>query len=231
MTEALALHRAAPQRSRRPRRTGRPTSTQAARLDRDVRECALRQFLEQGYDGTSMDDIARAAGTTKMTLYSRFKTKEDLFSSVLWWALHRADWPLAEPKQPNLDDLRGALWVIAQAALERALHPSMVKLSRIAATHALRFPDIAQRALMFGVSSRFQLVLELLERHAARGAIVVENAPILAEHFLAMVSGAPARLALFGIVRDPQDARQRLRIAVDLFIRSLQRPSPLSRAP
>lgn len=89
----LALSR----RIREPRQAGRPSPAQAAQLDQDVRESSLRLFLEQGYDGTSMDAIARAAGTTKVTLYSRYSSKEELFSSVLWWALLRDDWPQAEP--------------------------------------------------------------------------------------------------------------------------------------
>jgi len=186
-----------------------------------VRECALRLFLEQGYDGTSMDAIAEAAGTTKVTLYARFDSKEELFSSVLWWALQRHDWPQPEPAPPDLDDLRGALWAIADAALRRAIDPALIKLSRVAATHALRFPEIARRTHLIG-SLRFQLLIDLLKRHADKGAIVAGDPAILAEHFLAMVSGAPARLASFGIVRDGSEWRRRLEIAIDLFLRGLR---------
>src|SRR5579864_3831321 len=66
----------------RPRRSGRPTLEQAAELDQTVRECALRLFLDHGYEGTSMDAIAREAHTTKMSLYGRFASKEELFLSV-----------------------------------------------------------------------------------------------------------------------------------------------------
>ena len=209
-------------RSRPPRRAGRPSPAEATRLDNDLREAALRLFLDRGYDGTSMEAIAQAAGTTKVTVYTRFQSKEELFSSVLWWALQRGDWPQAEPDPENLDDLNGALWSIAQAAIKRALDPAMVKLSRIAATHALRFPDIARRTLLAGVSSRYQLVVELLKRHAAKGTIVADDPGILAEHFLAMVSGAPARLALFNIARANPAQQHRLRVAVDLFVRGLR---------
>jgi AcrR family transcriptional regulator len=193
-------------------------------LDSDIREVALHLFLDLDYDGTSMEAIAKAAGTTKVTVYTRFKSKEELFGSVLWWALQRRDWPQPEPDVPDLDDLRGSLLSVAQAAIKRALDPSVIKLSRIAATHALRFPDIAHRTVLSGVSARYSLVVELLKHHAAKGNIVAEEPAILAEHFLAMVSGAPARLASFGIVRDERSQQRRLRVAVDLFVRSL-RPS------
>src|SRR5438552_9008338 len=93
--------RAKSRRAPRARRGGRPTLEQAAQLDRDVREAALSLFLEHGYDGTSMDAIANAAGTTKASLYARFPTKEAVFSSVLEWAIQRDDWPTPEPETPD----------------------------------------------------------------------------------------------------------------------------------
>src|SRR5437870_2273984 len=145
----------------RPRRSGRPSPEEAEQLDLDVRECSLRLFLEHGYDGTSMDAIASAAGTTKVSLYARFESKEELFNNVLWWALQRPDWPEPEEAAPDLNDLRGALLAIADGAIRRALHPSIIKLSRIAAAHALRFPDIARQTHTVGYSQRYQLLTEL----------------------------------------------------------------------
>ena len=218
----MQLSPSALRRSRPPRGAGRPSPAEAARLDNDLREAALRLFLDGGYEGTSMEAIAKSAGTTKRTVYTRFRSKEELFSSVLWWALQRSDWPQAEPDPESLDDLKGALWSIAQAAIKRALDPAMVKLSRIAATYSLHYPDFAQRTLQAGVSSRYNLIIELLKRHAAKGTIQAGDPEILAEHFLAMVSGAPARLALFNIVRDVKEQHRRLRVAVDLFVRGLR---------
>lgn len=195
---------------------------QAAQLDRTIRECALRLFLERGYDGTSMDAIAGAAGTAKASLYARFPGKETVFSSVLEWAIQRPDWPVPEPDAPDLDDLEAALTAIAHAALRRALHPSMVQLGRIAIAHASRFPEIARRTHGAGTWPRQQLVVELLNRHVAAGAIVADEPEILAEHFLGMVAGVPARLASFGIVRDVAAQEHHTQVAVQLFIRGLR---------
>ena len=204
------------------RRGGRPTLEEAARLDRAVRDSALRLFLEHGYEGTSMDSVARAAGTTKASLYSRFASKEDVFSSVLEWAILRRDWPLPEPDPPDLADLESALTAIATVALRRALHPALIQLGRIAIAQASRFPEIARRTHTAGFLPRQPLVVELLNRHAATGAIVAEDPEILAEHFLGMVAGVPARLASFGIVRDAAVQQRHLEVAVRLFLRSLR---------
>jgi len=204
------------------RRSGRPTTAEAAALDRDVREAALAAFLAHGYDGTSMDAVARAAGTTKASLYARHPTKEALFTTVLEWAVTRPDWPQPEPPTPPLDDLPAALLAVATTACRRATDPAMVALSRIAVAEADRVPDLARRAQANVTWARRETVVALLRHHAAAGTIVADDPDLLAEHFLAMVAGMPARLASFGIVRDPADQDRRTQAAVDLFLRSLR---------
>lgn len=44
---------------------------------------AARAFAAAGFDGTSMEDIAAAAGVTKLILYRHFESKEELYRSIL----------------------------------------------------------------------------------------------------------------------------------------------------
>lgn len=48
-----------------------------------VLDTAYDLFLEHGYDGTSMDAIATAAGVSKPVVYDCFSSKEELFSAML----------------------------------------------------------------------------------------------------------------------------------------------------
>ncbi|MBM7459243.1 TetR/AcrR family transcriptional regulator [Rhodococcus coprophilus] len=201
---------------------GRPTAEQATELDRRIRESALELFLEHGYEGTSMNGIAAAAGTTKPSLYARFPTKEAVFRAVMGWAVQRTDWPFPELPAPEFDDLEGALIEIATAALRRALDPSMIRLEQVAIAHASSYPEIARRTYGRGAWPRTQLVADLLRHHAASGAIVADDPEMLAELFLGMASSAPARLASFGIVRDTVESDNRIRAAVKLFLRGLR---------
>lgn len=48
-----------------------------------VLDAALKLFLELGYEGTSMDAVARAAGVTKPVVYACFAGKDELFRALL----------------------------------------------------------------------------------------------------------------------------------------------------
>jgi AcrR family transcriptional regulator len=46
-----------------------------------IRACALRLFLEQGYDATTVEQISAAAGVSHMTFFRYFPAKEDVVLS------------------------------------------------------------------------------------------------------------------------------------------------------
>lgn len=48
-----------------------------------ILEAARELFLELGYEGSSMDKIAKSAGVSKLTVYNHFQDKEHLFSAAI----------------------------------------------------------------------------------------------------------------------------------------------------
>ena len=53
--------------------------SRSARKRRAIVEAATTLFLENGYRGTSMDQIAAVARVSKQTVYKHFSDKEALF--------------------------------------------------------------------------------------------------------------------------------------------------------
>lgn len=47
-----------------------------------IKKIALLQFIEKGYEGTSLSDIAQGVGIKKQSIYSHFKNKDELFLTV-----------------------------------------------------------------------------------------------------------------------------------------------------
>jgi AcrR family transcriptional regulator len=48
-----------------------------------IQEIALELFTEQGYEATSLREIAERLGVTKAALYYHFKTKDDIVASLM----------------------------------------------------------------------------------------------------------------------------------------------------
>jgi AcrR family transcriptional regulator len=71
-----------------------------------VLDAAFELFLEHGYDGTSMESVARAAGVTKPVVYDCFASKEELFTALLRREESRVLEQIAGalPRGANLDD-------------------------------------------------------------------------------------------------------------------------------
>ncbi|WP_018500644.1 aldo/keto reductase [Parafrankia discariae] len=205
-------------------RAGRPTATEAARLTERLRRAAVDTFLESGYDGTTMEAVAQAAGITKSTLYARYPDKRTLFIAVSSWALTRQERD-ERVLEPLPDDLAESLTVIARAILARSVDPDIVRLSRMAIAESARFPEFAVSSQAVTWSPRVQLIIDVLRRHESAGTVVVGDVDLAAEQFFAMVGAMPAWLAAYGIYRTPEVEEEHLHHAVSLFLNGvLARP-------
>lgn len=191
-----------------------------------LRRAAVDTFLEYGYDGTTMETVAQAAGITKSTLYSRYSDKRALFIAVSGWALTRLE-PDTQISEPLPEDLPGALGVLARAILARSIDPDIVRLSRMAIAESARFPEFAASSQAVTWTPRIRVIMELLRRHERAGTIAVGDVELAAEQFFAMVGAMPAWLATYGIHRAPEVEEAHIRHAIELFLNGvLVRPEP-----
>lgn len=76
-----------------------------------IAELALRLFLNHGYDGTTLDAIASAAGISRRTFFSYFKSKDDiiLFGMEADSAELIAELLKTSPDVPPLDAVRDVM--------------------------------------------------------------------------------------------------------------------------
>jgi AcrR family transcriptional regulator len=70
-----------------------------------IQEVALELFTEQGYEATSLREIAERLGVTKAALYYHFRTKDDIVASFMAdraAALERlVEWGRTQPRTPE----------------------------------------------------------------------------------------------------------------------------------
>ncbi|WP_030785655.1 TetR/AcrR family transcriptional regulator [Streptomyces sp. NRRL S-920] len=72
-----------------------------------IQDVALELFAEQGYEKTSLREIAERLDVTKAALYYHFKTKEDILTSIFDDSTRPIDeliaWGHEQPQPPSLD--------------------------------------------------------------------------------------------------------------------------------
>lgn len=66
----------------RRRGAGRLTAEESAKLGDRLLDAAQTLFVEKGFANTTMDDIARRAGSSTQTIYTRFASKTEMLEAV-----------------------------------------------------------------------------------------------------------------------------------------------------
>ena len=164
-----------------------------------ITEAATRLFLDQGFDGTSMDEIAAAAGVSKQTVYKQFTDKRQLLYDIVVDIAGRAG-EIAATMQAmfeGIDDLDSGLDALARRYASAVLHPEVLRLRRLVVSEAVRFPDLArayyEQAPKLGLDAVETGLRQLTERNVLR----IEDTAAAANHFAYLVLGPLIDRALF----------------------------------
>lgn len=147
---------------------------------------AKELFLEQGYDRTSLAQIAKRAEVSTATLFKRFPTKADLFKAIVeeQWQL---DSQYAEPPEPG--DPRCGLTKVGRDYACLLARPGTADLFRLVIASLPRFPDIAATHFSMDRGPFFDSVCEYLAAEVAAGTLRTDDVALAARQFLGIISG------------------------------------------
>ena len=199
-----------------------PTRTRAKR--EQIRAGAQRLFLKHGYERSSMDAIAGAAGVSKQTLYRYYQTKDALFVDILRQLtvgsfLREAPVLSDETPLTSRDDLEAALVVFVTSASAYLLAPTYVSLLRVLIAEAPRFPELAEQMRATLVAQGSAALSRLLTRAHHAGII---SQPPSEEMLLLLVAPLLAYLLADGLIagheQPPQPPPEALATLVRFFM-------------
>lgn len=136
----------------------------------DILDEAVTLFLNQGYTGTSMADLARAVGIQKASLYHHFPSKEVLFTACVTegyeGAVRRLEAIRMDDSLTDEARIRTAMEEIYRVNLTTPVGRMAPMIAEVAPT----IPDIA-RAFHGGFIARhYALVTGMIEDGIARGS-------------------------------------------------------------
>ncbi|MFZ5964465.1 TetR/AcrR family transcriptional regulator [Thalassococcus sp. BH17M4-6] len=184
-----------------------------------VLDGAREIFMRDGFEGASVDDIARAAGVSKATLYSYFPDKRLLFLEVAsHQCCRQADETLqtVDMTQPP----RVVLRQVARSFLGFILSDMGQRIFRICVAEADRFPELGRQFYQSGPMTMRAAMVSYLDKAIARGELVTDDCDLAADQFAELCKADLWPKLVFGI-RDSFEEAEIERVidgALDTFL-------------
>ncbi len=137
---------------------------------RQIMDGARQVFLSAGFDGASMNDIARVAGVSKGTLYAYFDSKDTLFEAIIRGEFAQTAERLCTFRREG--DARDMLRDFGVRLISRMSEPDTRALARVVIAEAEKFPKIGRAFYEAGPlygANRLAAELEHLEQTGRSG--------------------------------------------------------------
>jgi AcrR family transcriptional regulator len=149
---------------------------------RQILDGARKLFLDLGFDGASMGEIARAAGVSKGTLYVYFADKNRLFEAIV------EEEVLDQQKVAfNFDperDVATTLHEFGQAYIELLCRPGGGSAIRTVMAIAERMPEVGSRFYSNVVAHTIARLAAYLDARGAAGDLEIEDRKLAASQFM-----------------------------------------------
>ena len=192
---------------------------------RQIMEGARSVFLGQGFDGASMNDIARAAGVSKGTLYVYFDSKEQLFEALIRDGRRQQVERLVFPEDPG--DARDLLRGFGVRLIEMMTRPEMIAHIRVVIAATGKFPRLGQAFYEAGPCHGVRNLGAQLVKLRDAGALEVKDTERAARQFIDLCKSGVFNTVLFGVTEsaDPKEIEATVDAAVEMFMRAYGAPA------
>ncbi len=207
------------------RRADTNTGPAHLRLEEDrvseILEVAAEVFISYGFEGASINEIARRANASKTTLYTRFPTKQKLFIAVLERRMNlvfsqvATSLPIDAPIESTLKEFGSRL-------LQLALSQDQLALLRVVSMESSRFPELGKRFYELGPKRGIIHLRHYLQEQIRRGRLVDEDPVVMAEQLNSLLISGPVRWAVLGLGSNSgaKNRQKRVEAAVKVFLRA-----------
>ena len=180
-------------------------------------------FVEHGYEGTSMDQIAADAGVSKLTVYSHFGDKDALFAEAVRGYCEKQLPTSAFDPDPAVP-LRERLLTVGRAYFAMVSAPQAISGHRLLCSAQMVEKRLARLFWESGPQRVQEKFTALLERRIGVGDLAIDDVPRAAAQFFALLRGELHQRMVFGVCEDGEASREdrevHIAAAVDMFLRA-----------
>ncbi|MDE5445868.1 TetR family transcriptional regulator [Bradyrhizobium sp. CSA207] len=172
---------------------------------RQILDGARKVFMDLGFDGASMGEIARAAAVSKGTLYVYFADKSALFEAILEQeALQHGQVAF------NFDparDVETTLRDFGQAYIHLLCRPGGGSAIRTVMAIAERMPDVGRRYYLRVLDKTINRLSEYLKAHVAAGDLKIDDCDLAASQFMELSKASLFLPFVFQAAPTPSEER------------------------
>ena len=151
---------------------------------RQILDGARKVFMDLGFDGASMGEIARAAGVSKGTLYVYFADKSRLFEAIVEQEMSDQQ-KVAFNFDPERD-VATTLRDFGQTYIQWLCRPGGGSAIRTVTAIAERMPDVGRRYYKNVLEKTINRLASYLEAHVKANDLAIEDCQLAAWQFMQM---------------------------------------------
>jgi len=185
-------------------------------------DVAKEAFSKQGFENTSMSEIANRVGGSKATLYNYFSSKEEIFAAVMESSATEqiaGAFQLLEEE----NDIRSTLLNFGLHYLRSILAPDIMAIRKMAINEADR-SDIGRHFYENGPKKGWLLVSNYLQQQIEQQRLTTCNAGICAMHLKALIEAEVVEPYALGVLSevDEQLLIAVVERAITVFLKAYQ---------
>src|ERR1700691_499836 len=217
MNDQATLHRPVP-----------AASDEDSAKRRQIIDGARNVFLAQGFDAASMNDIARAAGVSKGTLYVYFKHKEELFEAIVEQECDAQAEGIFD-LDPNDHDVEAVLTRLGVSYVKFLCRPEKAQAIRTVIAIAERMPEVGRKFYESGPARGIARLAEYFSAQVDSDVLQIEDIGIAAAQFMEATHAALFKPIVFNFAPAPdlEQIERNVGVAVRAFLAAYRVPSAI----
>lgn len=176
-------------------------------------------FLRDGYDGASVDDIARESGVSKATLYAYFPDKQLMFREICRSECLR----LTQETEAEIDpaiSVEALLTLAGERIATFTMSDFGQNVWRMIVSEGTRFPELARDFYRNGPGLVHDRLVHHLHHLVQNGTLQIDDLDLAAEQFIQLCKASILEKLVFRMDHqvNAADVRRSVRGAVEMFL-------------
>ncbi|MEX0298498.1 MAG: TetR/AcrR family transcriptional regulator [Kordiimonas sp.] len=183
-------------------------------------EAAAHLFLDKGFDGTSMDEVAKGAGVSKQTVYSHFSSKEQLFSASIRAVIERY-YPETVLDRVEEHSLEADLRVVCESYAHLLMSKEAMAMFRLLVAAAPKGPMLANLFWNAGPREMQDRLEAFLLSRVQKGELDIPDIEVASSQIVCLLKAKSHFMHSIGLIDSISEEQIQKNVdnAVDVFLK------------